>query len=479
MVEAVMVPSSNGGGGEGKAAAEDQGQQQQQGQVLALVLAALRKSVVLPCQMADADDPAGAAWGMEIGWPTDVRHVAHVTFDRLQGFLGLPVEFELEIPGQVPSASASVFGVSPESMQCGYDDKGNSVPKILLLMQERLYAQDGLKAEGIFRITPENSQEEHVREQLNSGIVPDDIDVHCLASLIKAWFRELPEGVLDSLSPEQVLHCNTEDQCIELVKLLPPTQAALLHWVVELMADVVEEEESNKMNARNVAMVFAPNMTQMSDPLTALMHAVQVMNLLKTLILKTLREREDDDAGAYSSFSSSPSLSDELNEEDGHDQQDDENDSGSENYNCDDNYRPKDIDKATALRVGNEQLIGVSRRHTSIDCHLPYIRYDSDNEDASLDDIEECFLRRLEWKAMRECVDEDDSSNLPPSKKEAERLSSSESITEASDTFVEERGLTCNAADITISELREMEIRIEMTSAEVRSATKGELILCS
>lgn len=31
----------------------------------------------------------------------------------------------------------------------------------------------------------------------------------------------------------------------------------------------------------------------MSDPLTALMHAVQVMNLLKTLIMKTLREREE------------------------------------------------------------------------------------------------------------------------------------------------------------------------------------------
>ncbi|TKW31606.1 hypothetical protein SEVIR_2G116600v4 [Setaria viridis] len=480
MVEVVMVPGSNGcggGGGEGKA---EEGQQAQgQGQVLALVLAALRKSVVLPCQMADADDPAGAAWGMEIGWPTDVRHVAHVTFDRLHGFLGLPVEFELEIPGQVPSASASVFGVSPESMQCGYDDKGNSVPKILLLMQERLYAQDGLKSEGIFRITPENSQEEHVREQLNSGIVPDDIDVHCLASLIKAWFRELPEGVLDSLSPEQVLHCNTEEQCIELVELLPPTQAALLHWVVELMADVVEEEESNKMNARNVAMVFAPNMTQMSDPLTALMHAVQVMNLLKTLILKTLRERDDDDdAGAYSSFSSSSSLSEELDEE-GHDQQDDENDSGSENCNCEDNGSPKDVDKASALRVDNEQLIGVSRRHTSIDCHLPYIGYGNDNEGTSLDDIEECFLRRLEWKSLRECVAEDNSSNCPPSKKGAEQPSSSESIAEGSDTIVGKRDVTSNGIDVTITELGQMEIRIGMTNAEVRSATKGELILCS
>ena len=44
------------------------------------------------------------------------------------------------------SCSASVFSMLPESMQCGYDDRGNSVPKILLLMKERLYSQDGLKA---------------------------------------------------------------------------------------------------------------------------------------------------------------------------------------------------------------------------------------------------------------------------------------------------------------------------------------------
>lgn len=118
------------------------------------------------------------------------------------------------------------------------------------------------QAEGIFRINPENGQEEHVRDQLNRGIVPDDIDVHCLAGLIKAWFRELPSGVLDSLSPEQVLQCNTEEESVELVKQLKPTEAALLKWAIDLMADVVQEEDSNKMNARNIAMVFAPNMTQ-------------------------------------------------------------------------------------------------------------------------------------------------------------------------------------------------------------------------
>jgi hypothetical protein len=72
----------------------------------------------------------------------------------------------------------------------------------------------------------------------------------------------LPQGVLDSLSPEQVMQCHTEEQCVELVKMLPPTQSALLDWAVNLMADVAQEEQINKMNARNIAMVFAPNMTQ-------------------------------------------------------------------------------------------------------------------------------------------------------------------------------------------------------------------------
>lgn len=82
--------------------------------------------------------------------------------------------------------------------------------------------------------------------------------------LVQAWFRELPKGVLDTLTPDQVMHCNTEEACTELLKMLPPTESALLDWVINLMADVVEHEDYNKMNARNIAMVFAPNMTQVS-----------------------------------------------------------------------------------------------------------------------------------------------------------------------------------------------------------------------
>ncbi|KAJ8568478.1 hypothetical protein K7X08_028011 [Anisodus acutangulus] len=259
--------------------------------LLALLVTLFRKSFWLACKTER--EGGGDLRGMEIGWPTNVRHVAHVTFDRFNGFLGLPVEFEPEVSRRAPSASTTVFGVSTESMQLSFDSRGNSVPTILLLMQRRLYVQGGLQAEGIFRINAENSEEELVREQLNQGIVPDGIDIHCLAGLIKAWFRELPSGVLDTLSPEQVMQCQSEEDCSALMRLLPSTEAALLDWAINLMTDVVQEEHLNKMNSRNIAMVFAPNMTQMADPLTALMYAVQVMNFLRTLIEKTLTERED------------------------------------------------------------------------------------------------------------------------------------------------------------------------------------------
>lgn len=227
--------------------------------LLALLVALFRKSLAY-CKSDRREELSS----MEIGFPTNVRHVAHVTFDRFNGFLGLPVEFEPEVLRRAPSASATVFGVSTESMQLSYDSRGNSVPTILLLMQSHLYAQGGLQAEGIFRISADESQEEYVRNQLNCGVVPEGVDVHCLAGLIKAWFRELPTAVLDSLSPEQVMQCQTEEQCADLARNLPPTEAALLDWAINLMADVAQREHLNKMNARNIAMVFAPNMTQVN-----------------------------------------------------------------------------------------------------------------------------------------------------------------------------------------------------------------------
>lgn len=61
------------------------------------------------------------------------------------------------------------------------------------------------------------------------------------------------------------MQAQTEEECARLVTLLPSTESALLDWAINLMADVAQLETFNKMTARNVAMVFAPNMTQVSS----------------------------------------------------------------------------------------------------------------------------------------------------------------------------------------------------------------------
>lgn len=90
---------------------------------------------------------------------------------------------------------------------------------------------------------------------------------HCNSSVLiclQAWFRELPAGILDLLSPAEMATVVGEASAVGLVQRLPVMQRSLLDWAVNLMADVVECQRDNRMNSRNIAMVFAPNLTQVN-----------------------------------------------------------------------------------------------------------------------------------------------------------------------------------------------------------------------
>lgn len=109
----------------------------------------------------------------------------------------------------------------------------------------------------------------------------------------------------------------------------------------------------------------------MSDPLTALMHAVQVMNLLKTLITKASRERDETTTGGYSpmSFHSSDRQSDE--EFDSH----------------------QDMDTSCELR-------GPASDYDDQQAHYSHSNEDDDDDDGndveSLTEVEGCFLKPLD-----------------------------------------------------------------------------------
>jgi len=75
------------------------GPQNNQFAIMDILVAALRKSLIT-CSV-ETDDVASS---FDISSPTEVRHVSHVTFDRFNGFLGLPSELEPEVPRKAPSA---------------------------------------------------------------------------------------------------------------------------------------------------------------------------------------------------------------------------------------------------------------------------------------------------------------------------------------------------------------------------------------
>ena len=90
------------GNNQGRQCHQNGHHQHHQFAILDILVAALRKSIVT-CSVERED----VSSSLDISSPTEVRHVSHVTFDRFNGFLGLPTELEPEVPRRVPSARSA------------------------------------------------------------------------------------------------------------------------------------------------------------------------------------------------------------------------------------------------------------------------------------------------------------------------------------------------------------------------------------
>lgn len=109
MTGLVMVRAGcggGGGGGKGNKGTRRSEEEENQLSLVEILIAALKKSM-MSCHLDRDEDIIYTVDNMEIGWPTNVEHITHVTFDPFSGFLGLPVELQVEVPSQVPSARYS------------------------------------------------------------------------------------------------------------------------------------------------------------------------------------------------------------------------------------------------------------------------------------------------------------------------------------------------------------------------------------
>lgn len=176
-----------------------------------------------------------------------------------------------------------VFGIPlAEAVQLSYKDVHHCrVPSIVYRCIELLKVRDAIFEEGIFRLNGSTATIRTLKERFNSeydvDLVNSDTyyDVHAVGGLLKLYLREIPTLILSSyLAPEFRDAVEIPDITTKILKLkslvqeLPRENRDLLCVLCSLLTEVISHQDINKMNLRNVGIVFALTLNISSSVLT-------------------------------------------------------------------------------------------------------------------------------------------------------------------------------------------------------------------
>lgn len=180
-----------------------------------------------------------------------------------------------------------VFGVPLSEVEfC--DDDGLHVPCVLPTLAGYLYDHGGLESPGIFRIQPDHDEMFRIKAELGRGTFKTCKDINCVAHLIKVWYRELATPILATIPNEVMMSVNDEASAIRVARMLKSREQHLLKWIVRLLVRVADNEDKNKMNVKNCAIVVGPNLFNVhekANPMEALMMSQHVVGFLHRLLV--------------------------------------------------------------------------------------------------------------------------------------------------------------------------------------------------
>ncbi|CAK7565383.1 MAG: Rho-type gtpase-activating protein [Sporothrix epigloea] len=162
-------------------------------------------------------------------------------------------------------ASATLFG---SDLVERADHERRQIPSVVTRCIEEVELR-GMDVEGIYRKTGGNSQVRAIQEgfekQEDYDISDPGLDITAVTSVLKQYFRKLPnplltfevyDGVLESISI-----FDTTERCDHLrktLKLLPAKHHDCLEFLMFHLSRVANRERENLMSPKNLAVVFAP-----------------------------------------------------------------------------------------------------------------------------------------------------------------------------------------------------------------------------
>ncbi|XP_023654064.1 rho GTPase-activating protein 23-like isoform X3 [Paramormyrops kingsleyae] len=196
---------------------------------------------------------------------------------------------------KVKKAGPKVFGVRLEDCQPG------AINKFVPLIVETccgLVEEMGLEYIGIYRVPGNNAMVSSLQDQLNKGA---DInlaeekwqDLNVISSLLKSFLRKLPEPLFTDDKYSDFIDANRMENASnrlktmkKLVHDLPDHYYHTLKYLAGHLKTVADNAEKNKMEPRNLALVFGPTLVRTSeDNMTEMVtHMPDRYKIVETLI---------------------------------------------------------------------------------------------------------------------------------------------------------------------------------------------------
>uniref|UniRef100_A0A8C2Q9J9 Rho GTPase activating protein 23a n=1 Tax=Cyprinus carpio TaxID=7962 RepID=A0A8C2Q9J9_CYPCA len=201
----------------------------------------------------------------------------------------------INIMKKAKKASPKAFGVRLEDCQPATNNK--FIPLIVEICCG-LVEDMGLEYTGIYRVPGNNAVVSSLQEHLNKG---GDIniaeekwqDLNVISSLLKSFFRKLPEPLFTDDKYSDFIEANRMDNASDrlrtmkkLIRDLPDYYFHTLKFLIGHLKTVADHSEKNKMEPRNLALVFGPTLVRTSeDNMTDMVtHMPDRYKIVETLI---------------------------------------------------------------------------------------------------------------------------------------------------------------------------------------------------
>lgn len=199
----------------------------------------------------------------ESAFPEDVSHRPKLYKDNLRRIASSPAHL-LGFQRQRMRSNAKGNYVTTK-----FGDALREIPPFVIVGFEYL-RQHSMHLEGLFRVQGSHSELELLRAKLDSGQVVNFAECrnpHSPPSLVKMYFRELPVPLCTYecydmfVMTENIPLPEAKLDCLKKVlSFIPDTNRELLKRLCLFLKEVASMSSVNKMTAKNLAIVFSPNL---------------------------------------------------------------------------------------------------------------------------------------------------------------------------------------------------------------------------